>query len=62
MNSCELTFGITALANSIACRLSEEDLQLTAAFFTQLGDTLTTISVQRAVCGKNSSSEINTTK
>lgn len=57
MNSCELTFGITSLANTIACRLSDEDLELAGAFFTQLGDTLTTISVHRSICGKNADSD-----
>lgn len=58
MNPCELTFGITSLANTIACKMSDDELQITAAFFTQLGDTLATISVQRAICSKNSASDV----
>ena len=52
MNPCELTMGITALANSLACQLTDEDLNLAAAIFSPLGDTLTTISVQRSLCAK----------
>jgi len=50
MNTCELTVGITAAANAIARGLSDDELSLAAAAFTQLGDTLATISVQRAMC------------
>ena len=52
MNPCELTASITALANAIACQLSDDDLELAAAIFTQLGDTLATISIQRSLCNK----------
>ncbi|MFQ9984972.1 MAG: DUF6774 domain-containing protein [Lachnospiraceae bacterium] len=48
MNPCELTMDIT----SFACQLTDEDLNLAAAIFSQLGDTLTTISVQRSLCAK----------
>lgn len=47
MNPCELTATITALANAIASKLSDNELALVAAATTQLGDTLATISVQR---------------
>ncbi|MGN0180251.1 MAG: DUF6774 domain-containing protein [Monoglobaceae bacterium] len=50
MNSCELTVSITALANTIACDLSDDELGLLGTVFTQLGDTLTTIAVQRSLC------------
>ena len=50
MNPCELTASVTALANALACRLSEEELSLLAAVLTQLGDTLATIAVQRGIC------------
>lgn len=52
MNSCEFTFSVTALANALADRLSEEDLELAAAVFSQLGDTLSTISILRSRCIK----------
>lgn len=50
MNSCELTVSITALANTIACDLSDDELGLLGTVFTQLGDTLATIAVQRSLC------------
>ena len=52
MNSCELTAGITALANGIACKLSDDELLLLASILVQLGDTLVTISTQRSICEK----------
>lgn len=50
MNACELTASITAIANSLACNLSSEELDLLSAVFMQLGDTLATISAQRSLC------------
>lgn len=50
MNSCELTASITAVANAIACKHSNEELTLLAAVLVQLGDTLVTIATQRAIC------------
>ncbi len=50
MNSCELTAAVTALANTLACKLSNEELTLLAAVLVQLGDTLVTIATQRAIC------------
>ena len=52
MNSCELTAGVTALANGIACKLNNEELTLLAAILVQLGDTLVTIATQRSICDK----------
>ena len=52
MNSCELTAGVTALANGIACKLNNEELTLLAALLVQLGDTLVTIATQRSICDK----------
>ena len=46
-----LTTADNTLAVAIAARLEDEDLSLTAALLTQLGDTLATIAVQRARCG-----------
>ena len=51
MTSCELTASITALANTIACRLSEDELNLLGVTLTQLGDTLLTIATHRSICG-----------
>ena len=50
MNSCELTAGVTALANVIACKLNNEELTLLAALLVQLGDTLVTLATQRSLC------------
>ena len=50
MNSLELTSAVTALANAIACRLTTDETTLLASVFVQLGDTLATISVQKALC------------
>lgn len=52
MNPCELSMSVAALANAIACQLSDEDMELASAIFTQLADTLTTILVQRTRCEK----------
>ena len=56
MRACDcdplaLTTAVNTLAVAIAARLEDEDLSLTAALLTQLGDTLATIAVQRARCG-----------
>ncbi len=57
MNPCELSMNITAIANAIAENLSEDDLAITAAVFTQLGDTLATIATSRALyCRTNTTS------
>lgn len=53
MNYCELTATITALANSIACGRSAEEINLFGVIFTQLGDTLLTIGTQKGICEKS---------
>ena len=45
MNSCEFVTLISTLACTIANGKSQEELAVLATFFTQLGDTLATISV-----------------
>lgn len=50
MNSCELTASVTAVANALACKLSDDELTLLASVLVQLGDTLVTIVTQRAIC------------
>lgn len=57
MNPCELTMRVTALANAMACRLSDDELDLAAALFSQLGDTLATISTRRSVCDRQKGAE-----
>ena len=46
-----LTTAVNTLAVAMADRLEDEDLVLTAALLTQLGDTLNTIAAQRNRCG-----------
>lgn len=50
MNSCELTASVTAVANAIACRLSDDELNVLGVTLTQLGDTLLTIATHRSIC------------
>ena len=50
MNPCSLTVAITAAANVLSGQLSDGDLSLLGAAFTQLGDTLNMIATQRSVC------------
>ena len=44
MNSCEFVTFISALANIIAEGKTQNEIDILSAFFTQLGDTLATIS------------------
>ena len=50
MNPCELTAAVTAIANTLACRLTEEELNRLGVVLTQLGDTLMTIATYRGTC------------
>lgn len=50
MNPCQLTLSVTALANSLACKLTVDELNLLGAVLTLLGDTLTTIATQKGIC------------
>ena len=52
LNGCEITAAVTVIANSLAGKLSDDQLALAAAVFTQLGDTLATIAVSRSICEK----------
>ena len=52
MNGCELTASLTALANTLACNLTEDELNLLGVVLTQLGDTLLTIATHRSICSK----------
>ena len=52
MNGCTLTATVTALANTLACNLSEDELTLLGVILTQLGDSLLTIATQRSICCK----------
>ena len=59
MKPAEITFSITALANAVADPLRDDELALAAAFFTQLGDTLTTIAVQRSLCERRHNPDVS---
>lgn len=50
MSSCEFVFVITSLACGIAKEKSQEEIDVLAAAFSQLGDTLATISVTQNNC------------
>lgn len=52
MDSCELVLFISALACSISECCDEDQIGLLAVIFTQLGDTLTTISVRNGMCNE----------
>ena len=52
MNACELTTSITAIANWLACQLSQEELELLGVTLTQFGDTVLTIATQKSICCK----------
>ena len=54
VNSCELTASITAIANALACKLTEDEVTLLGVALTQLGDTLLTIAAQTSTCSRNS--------
>lgn len=50
LSPCELVSFVTALACSIAKCCDEEEVEILAAVFVQLGDTLATINVQKGIC------------
>lgn len=50
MNPCELTASITAIANTLACNLTQDELTLLGTVLTQLGDTLSTIAAHKSIC------------
>lgn len=47
MDACKLSAAVTALANTLAGRLGNEELNLLGCILTQLADTLFTIAAQR---------------
>lgn len=59
MNPCTFSMSVSAIANAIAKDLSDEEINLLASVFMQLGDTLTTIVAFRAICENNTSSNSN---
>lgn len=57
LSSCELVTLVTAIACNIANCYSEEEVELFAVVFAQLGDTLATIQVREAALSANNSEE-----
>lgn len=53
MQACELVTYITAIACAISKCCTEDELEILASVFSQLGDTLATISLQNQLCNKN---------
>lgn len=53
MNPCEITALVTAFSNILAQNLTENELNLISAIFSQIGDTLDTIAAQKALCSSN---------
>jgi hypothetical protein len=56
LNPCQLTTLVTALANTLAQNLTDDQLEVFSAMTVQLGDTLGTISAQRSICCDNNTS------
>lgn len=58
MDALTITTMVTLLANTIAAPLSDDELVLFAAIFTQIGDTLVTIStIRESIEAKNPPSQ-----
>lgn len=57
MNSLELTSAITALANALACKLTNDEINLLATILDQLSDTLSTIATHRSLCKESAEDE-----
>ena len=53
MNPCELTATITVIANSLANKMTDDELAALSTVLVQLGDTLATIITHRSICNKN---------
>lgn len=56
MQSCELVTFVTALACAISQCYSDDELDVVASVFTQLGDTLQTIISNGQLCDKGNDS------
>ncbi len=60
MDGCSLNLSISALACALAQGRSNEEISLLGVFFTQLGDSLETISAANEICCNNNGNNINT--
>ena len=56
MNSLEVTSAVTALANAIACQLTNDEVILLASILVQLGDTLVTVATWKDLCEESADS------
>ena len=61
MQSCELVATISAIACAISKGKSPDEIALMATIFSQLGDTLATISAQEALCAPNNRAAVTPT-
>lgn len=52
MTPLDLTAGITATANALACKLTDEEIVLLGTVLAQLGGTLLTIASIRPILGR----------
>lgn len=63
MDGCSLNLSISALACALAQGRSNDEINLLGVFFTQLGDSLETISAANELCcndgGNNNNININ---
>ncbi len=59
MDDCELIFFITTVACAITKCFSEDEINLLAVGFTQLGDTLTTYLTQKDLRNRNNNDNAN---
>lgn len=59
MKSCEFAMSITAIACCIAKDREAEEIALISSVFMQLGDTLSTIAAQEALCSLPGKTEIS---
>lgn len=61
MKGCSLNMSISALACALAQGKTNEEINLLGVFFTQLGDSLETISTANELCSSNKNdNNINT--
>ncbi len=54
---CEFTMAITALADLLAKKLTDDELAILSVVLTQLGDTLDTITVFKEKCSAKESKD-----
>ena len=57
MNSCELTASITVLANTLASKMTDDELTALSTVLVLLGDTIDTIVTHRTLCENNSNNK-----